>query len=121
RLAAVALSSTPQERPATPAGDPARWGKVLDVTACSQSYPDGGEGWCSPTSPGPARPGCGQPSTASSTGSTTATATGPSTPPTPPGGAWRPGSPASRAWPTPSRGSPPASPSPSATPGRPGS
>ena len=50
RLAAVALSSTPQERPATPAGDPARWGKVLDVTACSQSYPDGGEGWCSPTS-----------------------------------------------------------------------
>jgi hypothetical protein len=49
-LAAVALSTAPPEQPASSAGDGARWGKVLDVTACSQSYPDGGEGWCSPTS-----------------------------------------------------------------------
>jgi len=50
RLAAVALSSAPPEQPPAPAGDPARWNRVLDVTACTQSYPDGGEGWCSPTS-----------------------------------------------------------------------
>ena len=57
KLAAVAVSTTPPK--ATPAGstppppapgDPARWGKILDVPACTQSYPDGGEGWCSPTS-----------------------------------------------------------------------
>ena len=50
RLAAVAVSSAPPKQPATPAGDPARWNKVLGVTACTQSYADGGEGWCSPTS-----------------------------------------------------------------------
>ena len=50
RLAAVALSSTPPPQPAPPPGDPTHWGKVLDVPACTQSYPDGGEGWCSPTS-----------------------------------------------------------------------
>jgi hypothetical protein len=57
RLAAVAVSTTPPKStpagtappPAAP-GDPARWGKILDVPACTQSYPDGGEGWCSPTS-----------------------------------------------------------------------
>ncbi len=54
RLAAVAVSTAPGGRgapaPAASAGDPARWGKTLDVPACTQSYPDGGEGWCSPTS-----------------------------------------------------------------------
>ncbi len=50
-LAAVALSTTPQRRPSPSAGDPARWGKVLEVPMCSQrAYPDGGEVWCSPTS-----------------------------------------------------------------------
>jgi hypothetical protein len=50
-LAAVTTSTTPQ-RPASPsAGDPTRWGKVLEVPTCSQrAYPDGGEVWCSPTS-----------------------------------------------------------------------
>ena len=53
RLAAVAVSSTPprrsQKAPPAAAGDPARWGKILDVPACTQSYPDGDSGWCSPT------------------------------------------------------------------------
>ncbi len=56
RLAAVAVSTTPPETagpgqppPAAAGGDPARWGKVLDVPACTQSYPDGDAGWCSPT------------------------------------------------------------------------
>lgn len=50
-LAAVTASTT-QQRPASPsAGDPTRWGKVLEVPTCSQrAYPDGGEVWCSPTS-----------------------------------------------------------------------
>lgn len=57
RMAAVAVSSTPPRAPAgkggpPPAapGDPARWSRVLDVPACTQSYPDGDSGWCSPTS-----------------------------------------------------------------------
>jgi hypothetical protein len=50
RLAAVAVSTAPPKRTGPAAGDPARWGRVLDVPACTQSYPDGGEGWCSPTS-----------------------------------------------------------------------
>ena len=50
RLAAVAVSTAPPKQPPAPPGDPARWGKTLDVPACTQSYPDGGEGWCSPTS-----------------------------------------------------------------------
>jgi Peptidase_C39 like family len=50
KLAAVAVSTAPPKTVAAPPGDPARWGKVLDVAACTQSYPDGGEGWCSPTS-----------------------------------------------------------------------
>ena len=50
RLAAVAVSTAPPRQPVASAGDPARWGKILDVPACTQSYPDGGEGWCSPTS-----------------------------------------------------------------------
>jgi hypothetical protein len=56
RLLGVAVSTAPpQPAPGTKGGapvspgDPARW-KILDVPACSQSYPDGGEGWCSPTS-----------------------------------------------------------------------
>jgi hypothetical protein len=53
RLAAVAVSSTPPKRaaqaPPAAGGDPARWGKVLEVPACTQSYPDGDSGWCSPT------------------------------------------------------------------------
>jgi Peptidase_C39 like family len=57
RLAGVAVSTAPPNPgpgakggPPPSAGDPSAWGKVLDVTACAQSYPDGGEGWCSPTS-----------------------------------------------------------------------
>ncbi|HEV7536784.1 MAG TPA: C39 family peptidase [Acidimicrobiia bacterium] len=50
RLAAVAVTTAPPKPVAAPAGDPARWNRVLDVAACTQSYPDGGEGWCSPTS-----------------------------------------------------------------------
>lgn len=51
RLAAVA-TSPPSRRPATAsAGDPTRWGRILEVPPCSQrAYPDGGEVWCSPTS-----------------------------------------------------------------------
>ena len=60
--AAVALSGLPPGRlaPGAPgpapaaaagAGDPATWGRVLDLPPCSQMvYPDGGEAWCSPTS-----------------------------------------------------------------------
>ncbi|HVW33686.1 MAG TPA: peptidase C39 family protein [Acidimicrobiia bacterium] len=50
RLAAVALSTAPPRPAPVIAGDPARWNRTLDVPACTQSYPDGGEGWCSPTS-----------------------------------------------------------------------
>jgi len=47
----VALSTTPQRPRALAPGDPALWGRVLDVPECSQMvYPDGGEVWCSPTS-----------------------------------------------------------------------
>src|SRR5258705_4372470 len=50
RLAAVAVSTAPGGRgapaPAASAGDPARWGKMLDLPACTQSYPDGGAGSC---------------------------------------------------------------------------
>jgi hypothetical protein len=53
-FAAVAVSTTPRrssaKAPPAAAGDPARWGKTLDVPACTQSYPDGDAGWCSPTS-----------------------------------------------------------------------
>ena len=51
RLAAVSVSMSPRRPTQISAGDPALWGKVLDVPACSQqAYPDGGEVWCSPTS-----------------------------------------------------------------------
>ena len=54
RMAALAVSTAPPKRGANPPppapGDPARWGKVLDVQGCTQRYPDGGAGWCSPTS-----------------------------------------------------------------------
>ena len=56
-MAAVAVSTTPpkpagagQPPPGAAPGEPARWGTVLDVPACTQSYPDGDSGWCSPTS-----------------------------------------------------------------------
>ncbi len=50
-LAAVTASTTPQRPASASAGDPSRWGKVLEVPTCSQrAYPDGGEVWCSPTS-----------------------------------------------------------------------
>ncbi|MEN9225565.1 MAG: peptidase C39 family protein, partial [Thermostichus sp. DRC_bins_24] len=48
---AVALSNVPVKPNHLLPGDPARWGKVLDLPSCSQMvYPDGGEVWCSPTS-----------------------------------------------------------------------
>ncbi|HKP54630.1 MAG TPA: peptidase C39 family protein [Chloroflexia bacterium] len=49
--AAVAISTTPA-RPTTLApGQPALWGKSVQVPECSQMvYKDGGEIWCSPTS-----------------------------------------------------------------------
>jgi hypothetical protein len=47
----VAVSTTPAAPIRLAAGNPARWGKTLDVPECSQMvYPDGGEVWCSPTS-----------------------------------------------------------------------
>ena len=48
---AAAIVSTAPTRPRDlAAGDPARWGNVLPVPACSQMvYPDGGTVWCSPT------------------------------------------------------------------------
>ena len=50
-LAAVTASTTPRRPAQVSAGDPGRWGKALQVPACSQrAYPDGGEVWCSPTS-----------------------------------------------------------------------
>ena len=51
RQAAVSFT-TPPVRPAPPtsAGDPARWNRILELPACTQRYPDGGDGWCSPTS-----------------------------------------------------------------------
>ena len=50
-LAAVTASTTPQQPSSPSAGDPTRWGRVLEVPTCSQrAYPDGGEVWCSPTS-----------------------------------------------------------------------
>jgi hypothetical protein len=51
RMAAVAVSSSQPKGPAAPApGEAARWNRVLDVPACTQNYPDGDSGWCSPTS-----------------------------------------------------------------------
>lgn len=55
QMAAVAVSTAQPKRragaPPPPApGDPARWNRVLDVQGCTQSYPDGDAGWCSPTS-----------------------------------------------------------------------
>jgi hypothetical protein len=54
RMAAVAVSTAQPKRrtgpPPPAAGDPATWGKILDVQGCTQSYPDGDSGWCSPTS-----------------------------------------------------------------------
>ena len=50
-LAAVTTSTTPRRPASVSAGDPTRWGRVLEVPTCSQrAYPDGGEVWCSPTS-----------------------------------------------------------------------
>jgi hypothetical protein len=50
QFVAVAVSTAPPKTVPAGSGDPARWGRILDVPACTQSYPDGGEGWCSPTS-----------------------------------------------------------------------
>ena len=49
--ASLAYSTEPPKSAGVSAGNPALWGKVLDVPECSQMvYPDGGEVWCSPTS-----------------------------------------------------------------------
>lgn len=50
RNASVATSSTPVTPSTLPAGDPAKWNRLLNVPQCSQMvYPDGGNVWCSPT------------------------------------------------------------------------
>jgi hypothetical protein len=49
--AAVVVSTRPVVPSAPVPGDPAQWGKLLNVPECSQMvYRDGGEVWCSPTS-----------------------------------------------------------------------
>jgi len=49
--ASLAYSTEPPKSAGVSAGNPALWGKLLDVPECSQMvYPDGGEVWCSPTS-----------------------------------------------------------------------
>jgi hypothetical protein len=51
RAAAVAYSTRPTRPAAASPGDPAVWGRELDLPRCSQMvYPDGGRVWCSPTS-----------------------------------------------------------------------
>jgi hypothetical protein len=54
RTTAVSVSTAqPKRQSAAPPpapGDPARWNRILDVQGCTQSYPDGDSGWCSPTS-----------------------------------------------------------------------
>lgn len=49
----LVVSNRPPSAPPLSSGDPALWGRRLDLPACSQMvYPDGGEIWCSPTSVG---------------------------------------------------------------------
>jgi hypothetical protein len=51
RYLSVAYSTTPPENSDPSSGDPAHWDMLLGVPTCSQMmYPDGGSGWCSPTS-----------------------------------------------------------------------
>jgi hypothetical protein len=50
-IAAVAVSTTPEEPRSLLEGNPASWSHELAVPECSQMvYPDGGTVWCSPTS-----------------------------------------------------------------------
>jgi hypothetical protein len=49
--AAVSISTTPARPAILTPGQPALWGKKIEVPECSQMvYKDGGEIWCSPTS-----------------------------------------------------------------------
>ena len=49
--ASVAYSTSAPKSATASAGNPAKWGTLLNVPECSQMvYPDGGEVWCSPTS-----------------------------------------------------------------------
>lgn len=49
--AAVVVSGRPIAPSTLAAGNPAHWGRLLQVPECSQMvYPNGGEVWCSPTS-----------------------------------------------------------------------
>jgi hypothetical protein len=51
RYLSAAYSATPPENSEPSTGNPAYWGTLLAVPECSQMvYPDGGDGWCSPTS-----------------------------------------------------------------------
>ena len=51
RYLSAAYSITPPEDSELSAGNPAHWDTLLAVPECSQMlYPDGGSGWCSPTS-----------------------------------------------------------------------
>jgi hypothetical protein len=51
RNASVVVSTKPHAPTRLIPGNPDRWGKLLQVSECSQMvYPDGGEAWCSPTS-----------------------------------------------------------------------
>jgi hypothetical protein len=51
RYLSAAYSTTPPENSKPSTGNPAYWNTLLAVPECSQMmYPDGGSGWCSPTS-----------------------------------------------------------------------
>lgn len=51
RNASVAYSTSAPKAATASAGNPAKWGTLINVPECSQMvYPDGGEVWCSPTS-----------------------------------------------------------------------
>ncbi len=51
RYLSAAYSTTAPKKSSPSAGDPTKWGTLLDVPECSQMvYPDGGNVWCSPTS-----------------------------------------------------------------------
>jgi len=51
RNAGVTVSTTPAAPATLAPGNPALWGRLIDIPQCSQMvYPDGGTVWCSPTS-----------------------------------------------------------------------
>ena len=119
----VALSSTLGKIRSTPAGDPALWDGCCPCPSAPRGLPRrrrrvvqpdvhvDGRGLLGQGHRALRAQGAGRRRRRLRLGLRRATATGRSTPPTPPPPASRPTSPGSPAWPTPSRGSPPACPS----------